>query len=336
MSKYLLSGIITPLLFTLASCGGGSSADEVVTRSRAVDQLREDEKIIWVATTGMIADALQNLGKPFSRVYGMMGPGVDPHLYKATPADLAMLEKAHFFCHNGLGLEGKFTDILADSWGYRRTYAIAAGLNINDVLKADNIDGNYDPHIWFDLKLWQKAVDSLAIVLSDLYPRLFEEIQSNSLKFQAELVITHDWATRVLGSIPTNQRVLVTAHDAFRYFGKAYNIEVMALQGVSTVAEFGIRDVTNLVDVLVERKIPAIFPETSISDKALKSVVEGCKRRDWDVILGPSLYGDALGAEGTPEATLIGAFRHNVIAIYEALSGKEYREEDWEKPKQES
>lgn len=329
MSKHFLQILVGSIILLASACTGNTESEQNITRNRPVDQLREDEKVIWVATTGMITDALNNLGKPFSKVYGMMGPGVDPHLYKPTPADLAMLEKSHFFCHNGLNLEGKFTEILSLSWGYRRTYAISAGLNINDIIMADGIEGNYDPHFWFDLNLWRKSVDSLAIVLSDLYPRLFEEIQANSLAYQAEIENTHKWALRVLGDIPKDKRVLVTAHDAFQYFGRAYDIEVLALQGISTVAEFGIRDVSNLVDILVKRKIPAIFPETSISDKALKAVVEGCKRNNWEVQLAPTLYGDALGGAGTPEATLLGAFKHNVIVIYEALSGKTYNESDW-------
>ncbi|MCC5918975.1 MAG: zinc ABC transporter substrate-binding protein [Cryomorphaceae bacterium] len=330
MSTHILQKSLVAVFFCLFAWGcqeNPKDKEKVVKRERAVDLLKEEEKIVWMATTGMIADALENLGEKFSRVHTMMGPGIDPHLYKPTPADLSRLEEAHFFCHNGMNLEGKLGKILEDSWGYRRTYAIIAGLNYNDLIPASDFEGSHDPHIWFDLRLWSKAVDSLSQVLGNLYPRLYNEIQGNSQRYRSKLEVEHEWAVRLLGEIPKEKRVLVTAHDAFRYFGRAYDVEVKALQGISTVSEYGIRDVSDLVNFLVDNKIPAIFPETSISDKALKAVVEGCRKKGWEVKLGNTLYGDALGEKDSPEGTLIGAFRHNVISIYEALSGETYQEE---------
>ena len=325
MSTHILQkGVIA--LFICMVAFGCQQANDPIKRERPVDMLKEEEKIVWMATTGMIADALENLGRPFSRIHTMMGPGIDPHLYKPSPADLSHLEEAHFFCHNGMYLEGKLEKILKDSWGYRHTYAIIAGLSYNDLIPVEGFEGTHDPHIWFDLKLWNKAVDSLATVLGNQYPRIYEEIQANSQKYRSELLKQHEWALRLLNKIPKEQRVLVTAHDAFRYFGRAYDVEVRALQGISTVSEYGIRDVSNMVNYLVDNKIPAIFPETSISDKAMKAVIEGCKKKGWEVRLGNTLYGDALGEKDGPHGTLIGAFRHNVISIYEALSGETYQD----------
>ncbi len=331
MSTHLLQKIVSSVAILLAiACQSGNTNDQPVQRERDIDRIPEDQIVRWVATTGMIGDALENVGGKYAKVYTMMGPGVDPHLYKPSPADLSYLENAHFFCHNGLQLEGKFSEILETSWGYRRTYAMVAGLSVNDLIDIDNYEANQDPHFWFDLNLWSKAIDSLALVISQDLDGIFDILQANSLRYRSELEKADEWAKQVIGDIPEDKRVLVTSHDAFRYFGRAYGMEVRALQGTSTVSEFGVRDVTNLVNYLVENRIPAIFPESSISPKSLKAVIEGCRKKGHEVTLGPTLYGDALGETGTPEGTLIGAFRRNVINIYEALTGNEYQETDYE------
>ncbi len=331
MSTHFLQKIVSALaLLLVVACQSGTTSEQPIQRERDIDRLPEDQIVRWVATTGMIGDALENIGGKYARVYTMMGPGVDPHLYKPSPADLSYLENAHFFCHNGLSLEGKFSEILDISWGYRRTYAIVAGLPYSALIEIDNYEATHDPHIWFDLKLWSKAVDSLAVVLSDELDGIYEFLQANALRYRSDLEQAHDWGKRVIGDIPEDKRVLVTSHDAFRYFGRAYGMEVRSLQGTSTVSEFGVRDVTNLVNYLVENQIPAIFPESSISPKSLKAVIEGCRKKGHEVTLAPTLYGDALGEKGTPEGTLVGAFRSNVINIYEALTGDEYQASKYE------
>ncbi len=330
-AHFLQKALVAISLGMLVACQGpGSKEEPPITRDREIDRLPEDQYLRWVATTGMIGDALENIGGKYARVYTMMGAGVDPHLYKPSPEDLSYLEKANFFCHNGLTLEGKLTDILKDSWGYRKTYAVVAGLGYKDLIEIDGFEDTHDPHIWHDLNLWSRAIDSLANVVGTEYSGIYEYLQGNSLRYRSELDKAHHWAVKVINDIPKEKRVLVTSHDAFRYFGRAYNIDVRSLQGTSTAGEFGVRDVTNLVNFLVENRIPAIFPESSISPKALKAVIQGCKKKGWDVALGPTLYGDALGEKGTEEGTHIGAFRHNVISIYEALSGQSYEAEKYE------
>lgn len=331
MSTHFLQRILSVFAISLLlGCQTGSTEDSKVTRDRAIDRLPEDQLLRWVATTGMIGDALENIGGKYVRVYTMMGPGVDPHLYKPSPADLSYLEKANFFCHNGMSLEGKFSELLEVSWGYRKTYAMIAGLSYKDLIEIKDYEDSHDPHIWFDLKLWSKGVDSLANVLGNEFTGIYEFLQGNSLRYISELEKTHQWALKVINDIPEEKRVLVTSHDAFRYFGRAYNMKVKSLQGASTVSEFGVRDVSNMVNFLVENRIPAIFPESSISPKALKAVIEGCRKKNWEVTLAPTLYGDALGKKDTPEGTLIGAFRRNVINIYEALTGKAYQASNYE------
>ena len=272
-----------------------------------------------VATTGMIGDAVRTIAGDKVKLYTMMGPGVDPHLYKATKVDIDQLDAADIVFYNGLHLEAKLAEIL-EKMGRTKT-VVAIGEALPDSLRRypNGSGGQPDPHIWFDFSLWAKAVDTLGFTLGAKMPEYKQEFDTNTRLYRDELLVEHERIMKQVAEIPKDRRVLITAHDAFGYFGRAYDIEVQGLQGISTVAEAGLHDVTKLVDFIAARKIKAVFVESSVSPKAIEAVVEGCHSHGHQVVIGGTLYSDALGEEGTPEATLMGVMRHNVEAIVNAL-----------------
>lgn len=279
-----------------------------------------DDGFTVVATTGMAGDFVRSIGGDSIRVETLMGPGVDPHLYKATQGDLARLQAADLIVCNGLHLEGKLGEVL-DALGERRpVVAIADGID-PDRLLTDPADPDViDPHIWFDVSLWASAIPHLADTLAALHPASATEIHSHAAAYSDTLQALHDEVRRAIASIPDHHRVLVTAHDAFHYFGRAYGIDVRGLQGISTLSEFGLRDRIDLVDMLVDRQVPALFTETSVSEKNIRAIVESCAAEGHTVRLGEPLFSDAMGDPATPEGTYVGMVRHNVRAITRALS----------------
>lgn len=272
-----------------------------------------------VTTTGMIADAVKAITRDSARVEALMGPGVDPHLYKATQGDLSRLTSADVIFYNGLHLEGKMGEVLEKLARQRTVAAVAEEIPKDKLFQVPEFDNTYDPHIWFDVSLWQLAVQQMEKVLSNKYPQMRDYFQHNTSVYLDSLEQLHTWVNREIATIPESRRILITAHDAFGYFGKAYNIEVKALQGISTLSEFGLRDVTSLVDYIVENEVKAVFVETSVSPKAIEAVVSGTQSRGFQVTIGGNLYSDAMGAEGTPEGTYPGMVRANVRTIVNSL-----------------
>jgi manganese/zinc/iron transport system substrate-binding protein len=276
-------------------------------------------KLTIVTTTGMIKDAVANIAGDNVEVIALMGPGVDPHLYKATQGDLKKLTQADIVFYNGLHLEGKLGEVLEKLSRTKPVIAVSSGIPENLLRAVPGFQGTHDPHIWFDVNLWKEAVKQIHSFMTS-----YDTIHKNQYNTAADIYLTrldslHKAVQSSILAIPEAQRVLITAHDAFGYFGDAYAIEVRGLQGISTVAEFGLRDVTDLVDFILERKIKAIFAETSVSEKSINAVVQGCNNRGWKVTIGGSLYSDAMGEEGTPEGTYIGMVNANVKTIVEAL-----------------
>lgn len=269
-----------------------------------------------VATTQMIGDAASVIAGDQLEVDYLMGPGVDPHLYRATPGDFSKMEEANLILYNGLLLEGRLSDILSNLGDK----ALAVSEGIPDSLFRTAYDyGNYDPHIWFDVKLWKYAVRSIEESLSDLAPQFEQEFKQNLENYLIELDSLDQFIRAELEQIPANRRKLITAHDAFGYFGDAYGIEVKGLQGISTMSEYGLQDVSRMVDFIIENDIPAIFVESSVSTRSLESIIAGASQRGHKVRIGGELYSDAMGPPDTDEGTYIGMFRHNVITIVEAL-----------------
>lgn len=275
------------------------------------------EKLTIVTTTGILADAVKNIVGEKANVISLMGPGVDPHLFKATQGDLGKLTKASIVFYNGLHLEGKMSDVLKKLSQTKTVVAVAEKIDSSRLrIAADRI---YDPHIWFDVKLWKECVTTIANTLVEKDSMNADWYKLNAATYILALDSLDKNVLASIEQLPPNQRVLITAHDAFGYFGNAYGMEVRGLQGISTVSEFGLRDVTNLVDFILSRKIKAIFIETSISEKSINAVIEGCKNKGWNVRIGGSLYSDALGAEGTEAGTYIGMVNSNVTTLVEAL-----------------
>lgn len=256
------------------------------------EQAPTDAKIKIVATTGMIADAAQNLCGEQASITSLLGPGVDPHLYKPTQADLIKLRNADIILYNGLGLEGKMTEILEKLAQKKKVFNMAANLPQERLLSDPNYENAYDPHFWFDVDLWSTAVADLSNYLAkELNDG--EEVARKAGSYLTQLDELHAETLSKIGQIPEHNKMLVTTHDAFSYFSSAYSIEVTALQGFSTMAEIGIKDITNMVSLLTERQIPAVFVESSVSKKALTAVVQGCAQKGHELKLGGSLFADA-------------------------------------------
>ena len=288
---------------------------------QCTQQADKKEGITIVCTTGMVADAIEHIMPKGTNVIALMGPGVDPHLYKATQGDLEKLQDADVIVYSGLHLEGKMGDVLEKLSRIKTVIALGEFVSTEDVITYGS-SHSPDPHIWFDLSIWAEACRGAKDVLAEKYPDLKDDIDANFFAFEQDLLATHNWASTMLATIPKEQRVLVTAHDAFSYFGRAYGLEVRGLQGISTASEYGLQDVATLVDFIVERKVRAVYVESSVPKKSIEAVIAGCKSRNHDVLLGGQLYSDALGAAGTETATLIGAFKANVNAIASGLQVK--------------
>lgn len=282
-------------------------------------QRQPGEKMKIVATTGMIGDAVEEIAGSHAEVVTLMGAGVDPHLYKATHGDLERLTEADVIFYNGLHLEGKMGEVFEKLARTKPVIAIGDELAEEKLRKVAGFQGAFDPHIWFDVKLWSEALGAVSRHLQAFDSAHARDYVQNHARYLEQLDSLDKAVRQTILQIPASQRVLITAHDAFGYFGDAYNIEVRGLQGISTLSEFGLRDVTELVDFIIARKVKAIFVETSVSQRSIEAVVEGCRQKGWNVVIGGRLYSDAMGERGTPEGTYVGMVNANVKAIAESL-----------------
>ncbi|MEM9283687.1 MAG: zinc ABC transporter substrate-binding protein [Verrucomicrobiota bacterium] len=275
------------------------------------------------ATVGMIADIVREIAGDKASVEGIIGEGVDPHLYKPTSADVKQLQDADVVFYNGLSLEGKMGDVLVRlARTGKPVYAVTEEiLGESDYILTDEED-HQDPHVWMDVKGWMKAVNVVAKALAEFDSANADFYQSNATTYLETLAALDDYARKSISSIPKKQRVLVTAHDAFGYMARAYGLEVKGVQGMSTESEAGVKDVEDLVAYLVQKKIPAVFIESSVSDKNVKALIEGAKAKEHDVVIGGELFSDAMGPAGTYEGTYLGMIDHNVTTIANALGGE--------------
>ncbi len=272
-----------------------------------------------VATTGMIADAVRQVGRDQVAVRALMGPGVDPHAYRQTRSDIVAMTRADLVLWHGLYLEAQMQEFFHDLARKRRVVAVADGLP-RDVLRAhDDYADKFDPHVWMVPELWKRVVEQVRMALSDARPEAAEVFAANTAAHLADLDALATYAAQSLAQIPPQARVLVTAHDAFGYFGAAYGLEVMGIQGISTESEAGLNRISTLVDMLVERQIGAVFVESSVSDRNMRALIEGAASKGHQVRIGGQLFSDAMGAEGTYEGTYIGMMDHNVTVIASAL-----------------
>ncbi len=275
-----------------------------------------------VATTGMVADMVKEVAGAHGDVTCLIGSGVDPHLFKATRHDVKLLQEADAVFYSGLMLEGRMQDALQQvNRSHRPVVAVTSQLDKSYLRSPPEFEGHYDPHVWMDVSAWSKCVDCVVETLSKTDPAHSDEYRQNGNAYQAQLSKLDNYVRGVIESIPESQRVLVTAHDAFGYFGRAYGIDVRSVQGVTTESEAGVQDVNRLVDFLVKRKLPAIFVESSVNEKNIRAVIEGTESRNVKVQIGGELFSDAMGADGTYEGTYIGMLDHNATQIARALGG---------------
>lgn len=305
MRKYV--GILG-LSLMLVACGSDEASDTSAEKEGNV-----------VATTGQIADAVKVISGDKLSVTFLMGPGVDPHLYKATQSDMEKLDDAEVIFYNGLNLEGQLVEIFEKMSKEKTVFAAAEVLDESNLLEDELDTTAHDPHVWFDIELWKEVVDKIGDILVAEYPEHKEEFEKNEKAYIAELDELADFAKERVTEVPAEQRILVTAHDAFNYFGESLGFEVSGLQGLSTETEYGVKDVENMVNYLVENNIKAIFVESSVSEKAMQAVIDGAKEKGHEVVIGGELFSDAMGAEGTEEGTYIGMYEHNVNSIVDAL-----------------
>lgn len=276
-----------------------------------------------VCTTGMIGDAVKNILPADIEVFTLMGPGVDPHLYKPSPEVVAQLSQADIIVHNGLHLEGKMGDIFNALKDEKIVLEMSGGLKESQLLKSETDASVHDPHIWFDVDLWQQCVGYLGQQLSKIDGLDAVEVSNNTQKYQKTLQQLHQWVKAKVMEIPKGNRIMITSHDAFRYFGRAYDIRVMGLQGISTVSEFGLKDITNLVQFVVDHRVPAVFVESSVSSKSMQAVQEGCKNKGHNLVIGGTMYSDAMGAADGPEGNYVGMVKHNATILTQALNVKQ-------------
>lgn len=279
----------------------------------------DEDRLNVVATIGMITDIVERVGGDRVRVTGLMGPGIDPHLYKASAGDVRRLGSAELIFYNGLHLEAAMSEVLEEMDGRIRTRAVTDAIDEERLLTPEEFEGQFDPHVWFDVTMWISAVEVVRETLAELDPDGGEIYGVNAEALTAELRELDAWVRHRVDEIPEERRVLVTAHDAFNYFGAAYGMEVEGLLGLSTASEAGTGDVQRLVRLILDRGIPAIFVESSIPRRNIEAVRAAVRDRGAEVEIGGLLFSDAMGDPGTPEGTYEGMVRHNVNTIVDAL-----------------
>lgn len=279
------------------------------------------DRLNVVATTGMIADAARQVGGDLVDVKGLMGPGVDPHAYRQTRTDIVAMTRADLVLWHGLYLEAQMEDFFTDLSAKRNVVEVAAGLDTSLLRGHDDYDDKFDPHVWMNPDIWALIVEQVQGALTATQPESAEVFAANAQEHLAEIERLSGYAKSALASVPEQSRVLLSAHDAFGYFGEAYGFEVLGIQGISTDSEAGLNRISELVDLLVSRDIRAVFVETSVSDRSMRAVIEGAAAKGHKVSIGGELFSDAMGEAGTYEGTYIGMIDHNATVITNALGG---------------
>ena len=278
-------------------------------------------QISVVATTGMIADTARQIGGDSVEVRALMGPGVDPHSYRQTRSDIVAMSRADLVLWHGLYLEAQMEDFFQDLTRRRNVVAVAEAVPRDLLLGHEEYENRFDPHVWMVPDLWQHVARAVRDALIDTDPENAALYTANAETFLAEIETLSDYSETVLSTVPPGQRVLLTAHDAFNYFGNAYGFEVMGIQGISTESEAGLARIADLVNVIVDRDIQAVFVESSVSDRNMRALIEGAAARGHQVRIGGELFSDAMGEPGSYEGTYIGMIDHNVTTITHSLGG---------------
>jgi len=299
--------VIAAAIFLLGACSSDTMTSDI-----------DSDRIQIVTTISQIGEPIEVIGGDRVEVKSLMGPGVDPHLYKATQGDINKLQNADIILYSGLHLEGNMGEIFAKMSETKTTMGLGESLDKEKLLMDE--DGAIDPHIWFDIDLWKEALNVAVEELKKLSPENADYFDENKQVYFSKLDELKNEAVEKITSIPEKQRVLVTAHDAFGYFGRMYDIEVIGLQGLSTEDEVGLSDIQSTVKLLIEKQVPAVFVESSINQNSIQAVIDGASKEGLEVTLGGELFSDAMGTKGTEEGTYLGMYRHNVNTVYQALN----------------
>lgn len=308
--KKLTKITIMTLILSILLVGCGNNKEKV----------NENGKLNIVVTTTIIGDAVRAIGRDNVNLEVLMGPGIDPHLYKASAGDMNKMKNADLIIYNGLHLEGKMSDILEQMQkSSKNTYAAADVLDQSRLIESDEFAGSYDPHIWFDVQLWMEVVKGIEEKIIDMDPENKKYYSENASIYLNELEELYNYIKSRAEELPEEKRVLITAHDAFNYFGRAYGFEVKGLQGLSTATEAGTADVRNLAEFIADREIPAIFIESSIPAKNMEALKNAVDSRGFTVEIGGELFSDSLGNPDTEEGTYVGTVKHNINTIVDGL-----------------
>ncbi|WP_027877765.1 metal ABC transporter solute-binding protein, Zn/Mn family [Meiothermus cerbereus] len=319
IGSYLKSSVLLSLLTLGLSPQASAQQQDKIAQLLPLQQT----PVQVVTTVNFITDLVQQVGGNRVRVTGLMGAGVDPHLYKASAGDVRRLQQAHLIFYGGLHLEGKMVELLE-----RLPRAIA----VTDAIPRERLirppggfqgQYTYDPHVWFDVTLWQLTVDRVRDALSRVDPAGSAYYQASAAAYRQRLAQLDAFIRQQIALVPPQQRVLITAHDAFAYLGRRYGLEVRGLQGISTVSEAGARDVQELAEFIVQRRIRAIFVESSVPRRPIEAVVAAAQARGWNVVIGGQLFSDSAGNPGTPEGTYVGMMEHNIRTIVNGLLGRQ-------------
>jgi len=275
-----------------------------------------------VCSIGMVADLVEQVAGEHAQVISLMGEGVDPHLYKPTRDDVNLLLQADVVFYVGLMLEGRMSDsFMKIARNGTPVFPVTESIDPSLLLEPEGLEGHWDPHVWMDVSAWSQCITVVEQALVAFDPDHAEDYRANAAAYRVRLQSLHDYVLEIVATIPEQQRYLITAHDAFGYFERAYGIQVEAAQGMSTESEAGIADINQLVDLIVQKQIPALFVESSVSDQNLKAVLEGAASKDHTVKIGGELFSDAMGTPGTYRGTYIGMLDHNATVITNALGG---------------
>ena len=304
LRKYIPVGFFILIIGLLLSCG---------------DNKPLSEKKTVICTTNVIADAISNILPPDFEVKSLMGPGVDPHTYKSKTSEIKNMKNADVIVYNGIDFESNLIDAIEEIGKSGFVISLGDLVPKDRLRKTTDFGSAYDPHFWHDVNLFSTSVSIAGSQLSVKFPDSKNYIDSATNSYTKKLLETESYVRSEIAKIPSNARVLITAHDAFGYFGRSFGIEVKGIQGISTASDISIRGITELTDFIVSRGIPAIFVENSVSQKNIKSVIEGCQSKGLNLSIGGTLYSDGLGDTESGADTYIKMIRKNTNAIVGGL-----------------
>lgn len=309
------------ILFAALS-GGCADSVRQGGSSSATGEFQGEHPIQAIATVGMVGELVRHVGGEHVKVTQIMGAGVDPHLYKATRDDVMMIMDGDIVFYSGLMLEGKMSDTLIKMARKKPVIAVTELIDESKLLEPEDFAGHYDPHVWMDVAAWSECVEVVRQSLSEFDPAHADDYRENAHSYQIQLEELHLYGLKSISTIPSASRVLITSHDAFNYFGRAYNLDVQGVQGLSTESEAGLQRINELVDTIVSKNVRAVFVESSVPRKNIDALVEGAQYKNHAISVGGELFSDAMGESGTYEGTYVGMLDHNITLVTRALGGK--------------